>query len=81
VQFDEQAFEKLFVDWHGSSHAYACSVLRDELACRRSGTGHLLLYLGKKREFADTGFDESPFIRERLSRMSKLVTEQRKILL
>jgi RNA polymerase sigma-70 factor (ECF subfamily) len=30
VQADEQVFEKLFVDWHGPLHAYACSVLRDE---------------------------------------------------
>jgi RNA polymerase sigma-70 factor (ECF subfamily) len=27
---DEQAFEKLFVDWYGPLHAYACSVLRDK---------------------------------------------------
>jgi RNA polymerase sigma-70 factor, ECF subfamily len=30
VQADEQVFEKLFVDWYGPLHAYACSVLRDE---------------------------------------------------
>lgn len=29
VQADEQVFEKLFVDWYGPLHAYACSVLRD----------------------------------------------------
>jgi RNA polymerase sigma-70 factor (ECF subfamily) len=30
VQDDEQAFEKLFTDWYGSLHAYACSMLKDE---------------------------------------------------
>jgi RNA polymerase sigma-70 factor (ECF subfamily) len=30
VQTDEQVFEKLFVDWYGPLHAYACSVLKDE---------------------------------------------------
>ena len=29
VQAEEQAFEKLFVDWYGPLHAYAYSVLRD----------------------------------------------------
>jgi RNA polymerase sigma-70 factor, ECF subfamily len=30
LRADEQAFEKLFADWYGLLHAYACSVLRDE---------------------------------------------------
>jgi RNA polymerase sigma-70 factor (ECF subfamily) len=30
VQADEQVFEKLFVDWYGPLHAYACSVLKDK---------------------------------------------------
>jgi RNA polymerase sigma-70 factor (ECF subfamily) len=30
VQDDEQAFEKLFIDWYGRLYAYACSMLRDE---------------------------------------------------
>jgi RNA polymerase sigma-70 factor (ECF subfamily) len=30
VQADGQAFEKLFNDWYGPLHAYACSVLKDE---------------------------------------------------
>jgi RNA polymerase sigma-70 factor (ECF subfamily) len=30
VQADEQVFEKLFIDWYGPLHAYACSVLKDE---------------------------------------------------
>lgn len=30
MQADEQAFEKLFADWYGPLHAYACSVLKDE---------------------------------------------------
>ena len=30
VQSDEHSFEKLFTDWYGPLHAYACSVLRDE---------------------------------------------------
>ncbi len=30
MQADEQVFEKLFIDWYGPLHAYACSVLKDE---------------------------------------------------
>ncbi len=31
VQADEPAFEKLFIDWYGPLHAYASSVLKDEV--------------------------------------------------
>jgi RNA polymerase sigma-70 factor (family 1) len=30
TQADDLAFEKLFTDWYGPLHAYACSVLRDD---------------------------------------------------
>jgi RNA polymerase sigma-70 factor (ECF subfamily) len=30
AQADDQAFEKLFIDWYGPLHGYASSVLRDE---------------------------------------------------
>ena len=30
AQGNEQAFDKLFTDWYGKLHAYACSVLRDD---------------------------------------------------
>jgi RNA polymerase sigma-70 factor (ECF subfamily) len=31
VQADEQAFEKLFTDWYGPLHAYACAMLKDDV--------------------------------------------------
>ena len=36
---DEQAFEKLFVDWYGPLHAYACSVLKEEAQANEAVQG------------------------------------------